>query len=195
MEELPAVTGSTVSSSSLSILANYPLISAFLAFAIAQCIKVFTTWYKEKRWDLKRLVGSGGMPSSHSATVTALALAIGLQEGFGGSLFAAALILACVVMYDATGVRLHAGRQAEVLNQIVYELPAEHPLAEIRPLRELLGHTPPQVCFDVLSDLSMPYGLPQGRDKANGNLVVAGGLLGITTAIIVHLVAGFRIKA
>ncbi|CAK9137318.1 unnamed protein product [Ilex paraguariensis] len=169
MEELPAVTGSTVSSSSLSILANYPLISAFLAFAIAQCIKVFTTWYKEKRWDLKRLVGSGGMPSSHSATVTALALAIGLQEGFGGSLFAAALILACVVMYDATGVRLHAGRQAEVLNQIVYELPAEHPLAEIRPLRELLGHTPPQV--------------------------VAGGLLGITTAIIVHLVAGFRIKA
>jgi acid phosphatase family membrane protein YuiD len=48
-------------------------------------------------------------------------------------------------MYDATGVRLHAGRQAEVLNQIVYELPAEHPLAETRPLRELLGHTPPQV--------------------------------------------------
>lgn len=49
------------------------------------------------------------------------------------------------VMYDAFGVRLHAGRQAEVLNQIVYELPAEHPLAESRPLRELLGHTPPQV--------------------------------------------------
>ncbi|KAK9008294.1 hypothetical protein V6N11_075194 [Hibiscus sabdariffa] len=102
-------------------------------------------WYKEKRWDIKQLVGSGGMPSSHSSTVMALATAIRLQEGFGGSLFATALILACVVMYDATGVRLHAGRQAEVLNQIVYELPAEHPLAESRPLRELLGHTPPQV--------------------------------------------------
>ncbi|KAK5838914.1 hypothetical protein PVK06_007660 [Gossypium arboreum] len=100
--------------------------------------------YKEKQWDLKQLVGSGGMPSSHSSTVTALATAIGFQEGFGGALFATALILACIVMYDATGVRLHAGRQAEVLNQIVYELPAEHPLAESRPLRELLGHTPPQ---------------------------------------------------
>lgn len=101
------------------------------------------------------------MPSSHSATVTALATAIGFQEGFGGSPFAIAMILACIVMYDAFGVRLHAGRQAEVLNQIVYELPAEHPLAESRPLRELLGHTPPQV--------------------------VAGGFLGLTTAAITYM--------
>ncbi|PON82797.1 Acid phosphatase/vanadium-dependent haloperoxidase-related [Trema orientale] len=150
-----------VSSSSSSIFTNYPLISAFVAFAMAQTIKFFTAWYKERRWDLKQLVGSGGMPSSHSATVTALAAAIGFQEGFGGSVFAISLILASVVMYDATGVRLHAGRQAEVLNQIVYELPAEHPLAESRPLRELLGHTPPQV--------------------------VAGGLLGIVTAAMGHL--------
>ncbi|KAL8550643.1 hypothetical protein ACS0TY_009165 [Phlomoides rotata] len=106
--------------------------------------------YKEERWDLKQLIASGGMPSSHSATVTALAVAIGLQEGFGGSSFAVALVLALVVMYDATGVRLHAGRQAEVLNQIVCELPSEHPLAETRPLRELLGHTPPQVRFYAL---------------------------------------------
>ncbi|GMJ13272.1 hypothetical protein like AT1G67600 [Hibiscus trionum] len=131
--------------SSPSFLTNYPLICAFIAFAVAQSIKFFTSWYKEKRWDIKQLVGSGGMPSSHSSTVTALATAIGLQDGFGGSLFATALILACIVMFDATGVRLHAGRQAEVLNQIVYELPAEHPLADSRPLRELLGHTPPQV--------------------------------------------------
>ncbi|KAJ7957600.1 Acid phosphatase/vanadium-dependent haloperoxidase-related protein [Quillaja saponaria] len=133
------------------------------AFAIAQFIKFFTTWYKEKRWDLKQLVGSGGMPSSHSATVTALAASIGFQEGLGGPLFATALILACIVMYDATGVRLQAGRQAEVLNQIVYELPAEHPLAESRPLRELLGHTPLQV--------------------------IVGGLLGIITAAMGHLIA------
>ncbi|KAJ6981358.1 hypothetical protein NC653_024692 [Populus alba x Populus x berolinensis] len=149
-------------SPSESILTNYPLISAFLAFAIAQSIKFFTSWYKERRWDLKQLVGSGGMPSSHSATVAALAMAIGFQGGFGGSLFSIALILACVVMYDATGVRLQAGRQAEVLNQILYELPAEHPLSESRPLRELLGHTPPQV--------------------------IAGGLLGIVTAVIGHLI-------
>lgn len=150
------------SMSSSSIFTNYPLICAFLAFAIAQFIKLFTSWYKERRWDIKQLVGSGGMPSSHSATVAALATAIGVQEGFGGALFAIALILGCIVMYDATGVRLQAGRQAEVLNQIVYELPAEHPLAESRPLRELLGHTPPQV--------------------------IAGGLLGVITAVIGHLI-------
>ncbi|KAB2041847.1 hypothetical protein ERO13_D02G152300v2 [Gossypium hirsutum] len=151
-----------MSSSWSSILTNYPLISAFIAFVIAQTIKFFTSWYKEKQWDLKQLVGSGGMPSSHSSTVTALATAIGFQEGFGGALFATALILACIVMYDATGVRLHAGRQAEVLNQIVYELPAEHPLAESRPLRELLGHTPPQVA--------------------------AGGLLGIVTSFVGYFI-------
>ncbi|XP_065873088.1 uncharacterized protein [Euphorbia lathyris] len=145
-----------------SIITNYPLIAAMVAFTIAQSTKLFTSWYKERRWDFKQLLGSGGMPSSHSATVTALAMAIGFQEGFGGSLFAAALILACVVMYDATGVRLQAGRQAEVLNQIVYELPAEHPLSESRPLRELLGHTPPQV--------------------------IAGSLLGITTAVIGYFI-------
>ncbi|XP_051148335.1 uncharacterized protein LOC127263385 [Andrographis paniculata] len=128
-----------------SVSTNYPLISALLAFAIAQSSKFAASWYKEKRWDLKQLVGSGGMPSSHSATVTALAVAIGLQDGFGGSLFSIAVIFALVVMYDASGVRLHAGRQAEVLNQILCELPSEHPLAESRPLRELLGHTPPQV--------------------------------------------------
>ncbi|KAJ9709727.1 hypothetical protein PVL29_001281 [Vitis rotundifolia] len=131
-------------SSSSSILSNYPLLAALLSFILAQTIKVFTSWYRERRWDIKQLIGSGGMPSSHSATVTALAAAIGLQEGFGGSMFAISLVIACVVMYDAFGVRLQAGRQAEVLNQIVYELPAEHPLAESRPLRELLGHTPPQ---------------------------------------------------
>ncbi|KAI3728385.1 hypothetical protein L6452_17019 [Arctium lappa] len=157
------MSGSPPIQNSRHVHMNYALLSALIAFALAQSIKVFTTWYREKRWDLKQLVGSGGMPSSHSATVTALAVAVGLQDGAAGSTFATALILACVVMYDATGVRLHAGRQAEVLNQIVYELPAEHPLAQSRPLRELLGHTPPQV--------------------------VAGGLLGCITAVVVHLIS------
>ncbi|KAJ4802485.1 Acid phosphatase/vanadium-dependent haloperoxidase-related protein [Rhynchospora pubera] len=79
------------------------------------------------------------MPSSHSATVTTLAAGVGIIEGFGSSNFS-------IVMYDAFGIRLHAGKQAEVLNQIVYELPEEHPLFDSKPLRELLGHTVPQVC-------------------------------------------------
>ncbi|KAI3744765.1 hypothetical protein L1987_57856 [Smallanthus sonchifolius] len=159
----------TSPSSSQPVYMNYVLISALVSFALAQSIKVLTTWYREHRWDLKQLIGSGGMPSSHSATVTALAVAVGLQDGLGGSTFATALILACIVMYDATGVRLQAGRQAEVLNQIVYGLPAEHPLAESRPLHELLGHTSPQV--------------------------IAGGLLGIMTSTIIYLISDSGNKA
>lgn len=140
-----AAESSSASIGYFSIFHNYPLMSAILGFAVAQSIKFLTTWYREKRWDPFQLIASGGMPSSHSSTVTALVIAVGCQEGFDGSVFAVATILACVVMYDAVGVRLHAGKQAELLNQIVYELPAEHPLAETRPLRELLGHTPFQV--------------------------------------------------
>ncbi|KAK1406054.1 hypothetical protein QVD17_42251 [Tagetes erecta] len=142
---------------------NYVLVCALLAFALAQSIKVFITWYWEKRWDPKRFIGSGGMPSSHSATVTALAVALALQDGLAASTFATALILAAIVMYDATGVRLQAGLQAEVLNQIVYDLPAEHPLAETTPLHELLGHTPPQV--------------------------IAGALLGLMTSTIIYFIS------
>nr|GEY92144.1 acid phosphatase/vanadium-dependent haloperoxidas proteine-related [Tanacetum cinerariifolium] len=104
--------------------------------------------YKEHRWDIEQLIRSGGMPPSHFTIVTAFAVAVGLHDGLGGSTFATALILACIAMYDATSEGLHAGRQAEVLKQIVFELPVEHPLAERRPLRELLGHTPPRVCFN-----------------------------------------------
>ncbi|KAJ4897712.1 Acid phosphatase/vanadium-dependent haloperoxidase-related protein [Raphanus sativus] len=136
---------------------NLPIFSAFLALALAQFLKVFTHWYKEKRWDSKRMLSSGGMPSSHSATVTALALSIGLEEGAGAPAFAIALVLACVVMYDASGVRLHAGRQAELLNQIVCEFPPEHPLSTVKPLRELLGHTPIQVAAGAILGCVVAY--------------------------------------
>ncbi|KAJ0249041.1 Acid phosphatase/vanadium-dependent haloperoxidase-related protein [Hirschfeldia incana] len=136
---------------------NLPIFSAFLALALAQFLKVFTHWYKEKRWDSKRMFSSGGMPSSHSATVTALALSIGFEEGVGAPAFAIALVLACVVMYDASGVRLHAGRQAELLNQIVCEFPPEHPLSTVKPLRELLGHTPIQVAAGAILGCVVAY--------------------------------------
>lgn len=136
---------------------NLPLLSALIAFSAAQFLKLFTNWFKEKRWDTRRLLGSGGMPSSHSATVVALATAIGLHEGTSGSSFALAAVLASIVMYDASGIRLHAGRQAEVLNQIVCELPSEHPLSSVRPLRELLGHTPLQVIAGAVLGCLVSY--------------------------------------
>ncbi|KAG6748681.1 hypothetical protein POTOM_048610 [Populus tomentosa] len=155
------ITTSSSSSSSSSpaplLPYNLPLLSALLACALAQFLKIFTTWYKEKRWDSKRMLDSGGMPSSHSATVTALAVAVGLQEGTGSPVFAIVVVLACVVMYDASGVRLHAGRQAELLNQIVCEFPPEHPLSSSRPLRELLGHTPLQVVAGAILGCIVGY--------------------------------------
>ncbi|KAL4178789.1 hypothetical protein AMTRI_Chr13g116840 [Amborella trichopoda] len=155
------------SSSSPVSLSNLPLLSSFLAFAIAQFLKLFTTRYKEKRWDAKRLLGSGGMPSSHAATVTALAIAIGLREGAGSSMFALAVVVASVVMYDASGVRLHAGRQAELLNQIVCELPPEHPLSTVRPLREPLGHTPVQVVAGAVLGCMVAYLMRETPNNIN----------------------------
>ncbi|KMT12768.1 hypothetical protein BVRB_4g088620 [Beta vulgaris subsp. vulgaris] len=136
---------------------NFPLVSSLLAISLAQFLKIFTSWFKEKRWDSKRMLSSGGMPSSHSAGVTALAMAIGLQEGTGGSAFALAVVLACVVMYDASGVRLHAGQQAQLLNQIVCELPPEHPVSNCKPLRDSLGHTPLQVLAGAILGLVVAY--------------------------------------
>ncbi|KAK4771138.1 hypothetical protein SAY87_031670 [Trapa incisa] len=136
---------------------NIPLLSALLSLALAQFLKLFTSWYKERRWDSGKMLGSGGMPSSHSATVVALAVSIALQEGVGASSFAIALVLACIVMYDATGVRLHAGRQAELLNQIVCELPPEHPVSSIKPLRDSLGHTPLQVVAGAVLGCIVAY--------------------------------------
>lgn len=143
---------SFVSTSSLSLSLplpspsyNSPFVAAFTAFAIAQTLKVFTFYCQEGRWDLSRLVGSGGMPSSHTGAVAALAAALGAVAGTSSPEFAIAVVVAGVVMYDASGVRLHAGRQASVLNVILTELPPEHPASDHRPLRDTLGHTPLQV--------------------------------------------------
>ncbi|XP_031377531.1 uncharacterized protein LOC116192957 isoform X1 [Punica granatum] len=125
--------------------------------SVPQTLHLLVCRYKDRRWDSRKMLGSGGMPSSHSATVMALAVSIGIQEGAGSSSFAIALVLACVVMYDATGVRLHAGRQAELLNQIVCELPPEHPVSSIKPLRDSLGHTPVQVVAGAVLGCVVAY--------------------------------------
>ncbi|KAI3950839.1 hypothetical protein MKW92_037943 [Papaver armeniacum] len=112
-------TGDAMAPSTTIPFGNLPILSALLAGFLAQFLKIFTTWYKEKRWTSKKLFDSGGMPSSHSAAVTALATAIGFQDGIGGwiggSLFPLAVVFAAVVMYDTSGVGLHAGMQAEVI--------------------------------------------------------------------------------
>jgi uncharacterized protein len=122
-------------------LSNPALIAALVAWGLAQIIKVPLEFFRNKRWDWTLLLRAGGMPSSHSALVTACAHTIGLLQGFGTPLFALAAVFALVVIYDATGIRRQAGKHAEIINTMIRDLAHGHPLRE-EQLREVLGHTP-----------------------------------------------------
>lgn len=147
----------TVKEGLSGLLINGAFWAAFFGFLTAQVAKVFTHWYTERRWDFSRLYGSGGMPSSHTSLVVGLTTFIGVTDGTNSHLFAMALVFSLVVMYDASGVRLHAGRTASVLNMIITELPPDHPVSDTRPLRDTLGHTPLQVCIGMFTGLVVGY--------------------------------------
>ena len=137
---------------------NKVIFAGLLGWAGAQLLKVVTYSIKLKKIDLTRIVGSGGMPSSHSWFVMAVAIKTGMETGFNSPIFAIALSFAIVVMYDAAGVRRAAGNQARVINQIILDLSHKKGLQQDR-LKELIGHTP----FEV----------------------IAGAILGIIIGIIV----------
>jgi acid phosphatase family membrane protein YuiD len=131
---------------------NRILIAALIGWAIAQIIKVPLEYLQTKRWNWALFFSPGGMPSSHSALVTGLGLAIGLYYGFDSALFAIAVVIGMVVIYDATGIRWQAGKQAEIINAMINDLAAGHPLRE-EQLKEVLGHTPLEVLGGVLLGL------------------------------------------
>lgn len=124
--------------------------ASVLSWAAAQMIKVIITWLIEKKFDWRRFFGMGGMPSSHTAFVSSMALMCGLQEGFDSATFAVAFMLMAVVIYDALGVRAETGKQGAVLNQLIREILIEgKPITEER-LKELVGHTPLEVLGGLL---------------------------------------------
>ncbi len=142
------------------LLQNKILWVALVSWFIAQLLKVIITLLQEHRLDWSKLWASGGMPSSHSAFVMSLAISSGQVWGYDSTYFAIAAVLSFVVMYDAANVRLEAGKQAAVINQIIEVL--ENP--DLNPeerLKEILGHTPLQV--------------------------IAGGVLGFVVAIIAFM--------
>ncbi len=126
------------------IALNPPVLLALAAMVTAQLFKFFFGWALTRQLDFRRLVGTGGMPSSHAASVTALTTGVGLEVGLQSPLFGATAFFSLVIMYDATGIRRAAGRQAQILNQMLVELKDYHKLEVVR-LRELLGHTPMEV--------------------------------------------------
>jgi acid phosphatase family membrane protein YuiD len=141
------------------ILQNKVFIVTLSAWIIAQAIKLIIAVIRQKRFDFRWLVGTGGMPSSHTAGATCLATILGLEYGFDSVYFALAASFAIVVMFDAQGVRRSTGRQARILNKIMEDIYWQGRISEGR-LRELVGHTPVEV--------------------------LAGALLGIVIAFLLH---------
>lgn len=123
---------------------NRMFFAGFWSWFIAQTIKVLLGVWREKRFNFRWFVGSGGMPSSHAALVAGLATSVGLMQGFDSGLFAVAFAFAVITMFDAQGVRRQSGHQAEALNRILEDLYAHKGLLEER-LKELFGHTPVEV--------------------------------------------------
>ena len=144
------------------LLSNPFLLIGLSSWFWAQLIKTIIHAIVTKSIDFTRLIGDGGMPSGHSATVSSLATAAALVYGLGSFEFAMAFIFAIVVCKDAMGVRLETGKQAKLLNEFI-DLFAklEQPLSDQEKLKELVGHTPLQVCM--------------------------GGLLGVATGILCNL--------
>ena len=123
---------------------NRVLWSAGGAWLLAQIIKVPIDRARTGHTNWSLLISTGGMPSSHSTLVCALATAVGIQDGFDSAAFALAVILAAVVSYDAAGIRRAAGRHANVINQLIEELSHGHPLRD-EQMKEILGHSPGEV--------------------------------------------------
>ncbi|MGB7439750.1 MAG: divergent PAP2 family protein [Coleofasciculaceae cyanobacterium] len=127
------------------VLDNRVLLVALIACLVAQLSKLLVELARHRKFDFRVLVTTGGMPSSHSALVTALAVGVGQTMGWASPEFAIASVFAGIVMYDAAGVRQAAGKQARILNQIIDELFIEGKEFNEERLKELLGHTPFQV--------------------------------------------------
>ena len=134
----------------LAIIGNRAIQAAVLAWAVAQALKVVLTLAISRRFDRTRVLGSGGMPSSHSSMACAMVTVIGFHEGFSSAVFALAFCFAGVTMYDAAGVRRSTGKNAAVINHIVEGLSGKGFNFDDEHLKELVGHTPIQVLAGAL---------------------------------------------
>lgn len=138
----------------IQLFQNRVLISAIISWFIAQGIKVVLSLIYDEKFDFTRISGSGGMPSSHTAFVSAAAVSAGLTEGFSSTAFAIATVLLIVVMTDAAGVRRAAGKQAAVLNDILDNV-VNNKGVPPKKLKELLGHTPLEVVAGLMLGIAV----------------------------------------
>ena len=138
----------------ITFIQNKYIYIPFLLWFGIQTFKVIYDLVTTHKFNFKRIMGAGGMPSSHSAVVVGLATLIGKYQGVGSPIFAVSLVLAFVVMYDAAGVRRAAGKQAKLLNKLI-ETPGLTTVQVSEKLVEVLGHTPLQVIVGALIGLGV----------------------------------------
>lgn len=139
----------------------YPLVTALLSNTLAQVLKTVVYYYRTGKWDFHWVIASGGFPSSHSSTVTALSLSIGIQEGFDSAIFAVTTIFSFIVMYDACHVRYYSGKNIELTQQLVKDLREmtglhfDDPIYQEK-LKNVLGHKFVEVIGGFVVGLAVP---------------------------------------
>ena len=140
------------------ILGNQILVSSVVSWTVAQLLKTLIDFGLNKSFNAERLVGSGGMPSSHSSTVCSLTTAAALKYGVGSFEFAVSFVFAMVVMYVAIGVRRETGKQAKLLNSILMENPLKLNAEVLQEkLKEYVGHTPLQVLAGAILGIGITF--------------------------------------
>lgn len=139
----------------------YPLVTALLSNILAQVLKTVVYYYRTGKWDFHWVIASGGFPSSHSSTVTALSLSIGIQEGFDSAIFAVTTIFSFIVMYDACHVRYYSGKNIELTQQLVKDLREmtglhfDDPIYQEK-LKNVLGHKFVEIIGGFVVGLAVP---------------------------------------
>ena len=139
----------------------YPLVTALLSNILAQVLKTVVYYYRTGKWDFHWVIASGGFPSSHSSTVTALSLSIGIQEGFDSAIFAVTTIFSFIVMYDACHVRYYSSKNIELTQQLVKDLREmtglhfDDPIYQEK-LKNVLGHKFVEVIGGFVVGLAVP---------------------------------------
>ena len=139
----------------------YPLVTALLSNILAHVLKTVVYYYRTGKWDFHWVLASGGFPSSHSSTVTALSLSIGIQEGFDSAIFAVTTIFSFIVMYDACHVRYYSGKNIELTQQLVKDLREmtglhfDDPIYQEK-LKNVLGHKFVEVIGGFVVGLAVP---------------------------------------
>lgn len=133
----------------IDIIQNKGVYVSILLWFLIQLFKFLFEIIKTRKINFKRILGAGGMPSSHSAIVCAVTMIVGKEYGFDSGVFAVSLVFSLIVMYDAAGIRRAAGKQAKMLNKII-ETPGLKPVEVHERLVEVLGHTPVQVLVGAI---------------------------------------------